>query len=104
MQKEYTRLPNEKVYAVGEYYKGAKHDVAIFIKRLNLHMDMLKRNDGSGFCSVIADKRYQGREGYIGMIIPKKGYELCSADERRNRNIGRVRIICENYYGRLKKL
>lgn len=38
------------------------------------------------------------------MIIPKKGNDLNVSDERRNRAIGRVRIICENFYGRMKKL
>ncbi|KAM0675328.1 hypothetical protein GVAV_001153 [Gurleya vavrai] len=38
------------------------------------------------------------------MILPKKGKNLQLIDIKLNKKIGSVRIICENYYGRIKKL
>ena len=49
------------------------------------------------------DKWYQGAENLIRAIIPNKGKNPSKEDELRNKKIARNRIICENFYGRMKK-
>ena len=50
------------------------------------------------------DKGYQGAVDLIRAIIPNKGKNLSKEDKLRNKKIARNRIICENFYGRMKKL
>ena len=52
---------------------------------------------------MLADKGYQGASGVLRAILPKKG-SLSLIDEQHNRRVAYDRIICENFYGRMKIL
>ena len=52
----------------------------------------------------MADKGYQGAVEFIRAILPNKGKTLSREDQTRNKKIAKNRIICENFYGRMKKL
>lgn len=54
--------------------------------------------------ALLADKGYQGVSDLIRAIIPTKGDNISKEDTLRNKEIARNRIICENFYGRMKKL
>jgi hypothetical protein len=53
---------------------------------------------------IDADKGYQGAVELLRAILPNKGKELSREDTNRNKKIAKNRIVCENFYGRMKKL
>eukprot|EP01121_Diplochlamys_sp_Union-15-3_P021641 TRINITY_DN8865_c0_g1_i1.p1 TRINITY_DN8865_c0_g1~~TRINITY_DN8865_c0_g1_i1.p1 ORF type:complete len:154 (+),score=7.40 TRINITY_DN8865_c0_g1_i1:59-520(+) len=53
--------------------------------------------------ALMADKAYGGAEKRIRMITPIKTPKNVH-DRTLNNRIGSVRVICENYYGRMKVL
>lgn len=68
---------------------------------------MADPEQGQDRWALLADKGYAGAEAYVRAIIPKKAYAthpLSAMDIAENRNISRARIVCENFYGRLKGL
>ena len=74
------------------------------MKNLATYKALLKKGESSGSYKILADKGYEGARTYIPAILPKKGLTLTSQENRENKKIGSCRIICENYYGRLKSL
>ena len=54
--------------------------------------------------ALLADKGYQGATEKIRAILPSKGKDLSREENTRNKKIAKNRIICENFYGRMKKL
>lgn len=57
--------------------------------------------------ALIADKGYAGANALLRAIIPKKArpnQRLSAEDTVCNQRLASARIICENFYGRLKGL
>ncbi|GMF31977.1 unnamed protein product [Phytophthora fragariaefolia] len=55
-------------------------------------------------CGVLVDKGYQGAEGIIRTIQPKRkprGSELSNQDVARNRLVSSDRVLVENFFGRV---
>ena len=63
---------------------------------------LLKNTYGNAW-ALLADRGYQGAASVLRAILPKKG-KLTLVDEAQNKKIAHDRIICENFYGRLKML
>ena len=63
---------------------------------------LLKNKYGNAW-ALLADRGYQGATSVLRAILPKKG-KLTLSDEAQNKRIAHDRIICENFYGRLKML
>ena len=109
---------NGSAMFVSDVYAGSVHDFSIFKDNVSVYKEFLKKrtNDGNiedkgelkdqypSLWSAIADKGYQGAIELLRMILPKKGKKLKREDIERNKKISKNRIICENFYGRLKKL
>ncbi|GMF42198.1 unnamed protein product [Phytophthora fragariaefolia] len=96
---------------------GSKSDVTLFLERKDVHMEMLQKNvkeleienNGEGAAQhpiqwgVLVDKGYQGAEGIIRTIQPKRkprGSELSRQDVARNRLVSSDRVLVENVFGR----
>jgi len=52
------------------------------------------------YWGVLMDKAYVGAEERVRAIIPKKNPQT-QTETSRNEKIGRDRVMCENYYGRM---
>ncbi len=86
-------------------YSGSRHDFDIFKSTIDKFASLYKKPDGS-YYKLIADKGYIGPStiSNVGIITPmRESDHLTVEDYARNRLIGSVRVICENYYGRLKQ-
>lgn len=105
VKKEYGHLPNGKVAFVSKFYPGSKHDYNIFLNNITIYKNFLRKNNGNNeYWKIMADKGYEGANTHIPSVLPKKGTNLTSSDIRENSRISRCRIICENFYGRMKVL
>ncbi|POM79802.1 Lamin-like protein, partial [Phytophthora palmivora] len=97
---------------------GSKSDLTMFLDRKAVHMDMLQKtmeeleieDNGEGGAQhplqwgVLVDKGYQGSEGSIRTIQPKRkprGSELSHQDVARNRLVSSDRVLVENFFGRV---
>ncbi|GMF24074.1 unnamed protein product [Phytophthora fragariaefolia] len=95
---------------------GSKSDVNLFLKRMDVHVEMLQKNveeleiegNGEGAAQhpiqwgVLVDKGNQGAEGVIRTIQPKRkprGSELSHQDVARNRLVSSDRVLVENFFG-----
>ena len=77
---------------------GSEHDKSIFDK--NIHF--FKQNFTSNF-KILADKGYQDDSSNL-LVTPVKGnfYTLKPEQLKYNEDLGKIRILIENYFGRLK--
>ena len=115
---EVAHLPDGKAVLISDLYGGSVHDFSIFKDNVEIYKDFLskkssdKKIDDNGelktkypkLWALLADKGYQGASDLIRAIIPTKGDNISKDDTLRNKKIARNRIICENFYGRMKKL
>lgn len=105
------------VIFISDPHPGARHDFTVFQESVAKHRVFIlkKPNDlaivdpeqGQDRWALLADKGYVGAEAYVRAIIPKKayaGHPLNAMEIAENRSISSARIICENFYGRLKGL
>lgn len=99
-------MPNGLVCFVSRFVYGSMHDFNLFKTNLNNYYKpfLQKESAPDQYWSIMADKGYQGAAEFIPSVLPTKGTSLTSAEQARNTSIGAARIICENYYGRLKVL
>ena len=65
---------------------------------------MLKKKNGEGYWNMLGDKGYDGGNKHINIITPHKGKNIPQNELKMNKKIGTARIVCENFYGRMKKL
>jgi hypothetical protein len=115
---EVGHAPNGLAMFVGDTHAGSVHDFTIFKEKVDVYRDFLhKRPDDHNMADdgemheeypdswvMMVDKGYQGIAEWVRAVIPKKGRRLERADVNRNKLIAKNRIICENFYGRMKKL
>ena len=115
---EVAHLPNGLAVFVGDTYAGSVHDFTIFKDNIEIYEKFLEKkgsdmnvNDQGELkdkypkhWALLADKGYQGASEKIRAILPSKGTNLSREENVRNKKIAKNRIICENFYGRMKKL
>ena len=102
---------------VSEPYPGARHDFIIFRESVAKYREFLeKRVDEEDFddpeqsqahWALLADKGYTGAEAYLRALIPKKPTTLRALTAQEiayNERLSSARVICENFYGRMKGL
>ena len=106
---------------LSDHEPGSTSDLSLLLKRVQVHRRMLsktaedRRNQDQGegchefpeYWAVLLDKGYQGSEGALRSIRPKKkpkGRPLDRLDEQRNKDVSSDRVIVENYFGRLCSL
>jgi IS5 family transposase len=62
---------------------------------------------GQANWALLADKGYVGAQKYVRALIPKKALPrrpLSETDLQNNRRLNSARVVCENFYGRMKGL
>jgi hypothetical protein len=115
---EVGHAPNGLAMFVSDVYAGSVHDFTIFKDKLGVYRAFLEKkadeatipDDGEqqdeypDSWALMVDKGYQGVCDLTRAVLPTRGRRLSHADRQRNLKIARNRIICENFYGRLKKL
>ncbi len=112
---ESMHLPNGRCVALSSYYPGSVHDKSVFDRRVAGYNQMLAKVPGDQVLddepgqiqwAILLDKGYQGAADVCRVIIPIKGQddELTPQQQQHNRNVAHDRVICENFYGRLKVL
>jgi DDE superfamily endonuclease len=102
---------------VSKPHPGARHDFSIFHENVRLYKDLLEKRPGEEALldpaieqtswALLADKGYLGAEALLRAIIPKKALpnrRLSAEDLSWNQRLSSARVICENFYGRLKGL
>ena len=105
VKKEYGHLPNGQVCFISKFYPGSKHDFHVFLDNKEIYKTFLLKHDSvSDFWKLMADKGYEGAGDHIPCILPKRGTNFSTSEMRENIRISNSRIICENFYGRLKTL
>jgi hypothetical protein len=98
-------------------HPGAHHDFVIFQESVPFYRAFLEKELGDehlldpepGQTSwvLLADKGYTGANEFVRALIPKKalpGRSLSEAENLSNRRLSCARVICENFYGRMKGL
>ena len=115
---EVAHLPNGLAVFISDTYAGSVHDFSIFKDNLEIYEKFLEKkgsdmntNDQGELkdrypkhWALLVDKGYQGASEKIRAILPTKGKDLSREENARNKKIAKNRIICENFYGRMKKL
>lgn len=118
LKTETAHLPNGQVAFISETYGGSVHDFTIFKDNVEIYKEFLQKKGQDNkikdvgelkekypkMWALMADKGYQGASELLRAILPEKGDELTEEDKVRNKKIAKNRIICENFYGRMKKL
>ena len=111
-------LPNGILVFVGDTYAGSVHDFSIFKDNIEIYKSFLEKKgyehkvEDKGELkqkypkswALMADKGYQGASDLMRAIIPVKGKDVSKEDNMRNKKLAKSRVICENFYGRMKKL
>jgi len=92
---------------------GSVHDVTIARETIDDLTRLLQKTeaeaedtDEEDTWAFMGDSGYQGLQHTVRAVLPQKrrpGHELTRAQKRFNTNLSSVRVVCENYYGRLKK-
>ena len=94
---------NGRLMHLSKVVHGSIHDFALF-KDTNVHVEF-KRSFGNN-AGILVDKGYTGIKNYIPQsVVPKKkpkNGSLTYEESERNKQIGKARIIIENFYGRAK--
>lgn len=115
---EIAHAPNGLAMFVGASKPGSIHDFSIFQDNVETYNEFLKKKAEDRTITdrgelrakypnqwaLMADKGYQGAAELCRAILPKKGRNLTDEDDERNDRIASDRVICENFYGRMKKL
>jgi hypothetical protein len=115
---EVAHLPNGLAIFISDTYAGSVHDFTIFKDNVEGYKTFLEKkssdhkvedkgelkNKYPKHWALMADKGYQGAVELLRAILPCKGKEITKEDTLRNKKIAKNRIICENFYGRMKKL
>ena len=115
---EIAHLPNGLAVFISDTYAGSIHDFTLFKDNVEVYKTFLEKKtldqrvEDKGelktkypkHWAMMMDKGYQGAVELIRAIIPNKGKNPSNDDELRNKKIARNRIICENFYGRMKKM
>jgi hypothetical protein len=96
---------------------GVRHDFSIFQDSIPVYRDFLLKRpgdealddpiEGQTSWALLADKGSMGANGLVRPIIPKKALpnrRLSTGDIIANERLAGARVICENFYGRLKGL
>jgi hypothetical protein len=126
LKRELAHLPNGvsvyliyvgSVAFVSKPHPGARHDFTIFQENLPWYRDLLQKKPGEETFvdlvanqtswALLADKGYLGAGALLRAIIPKKNLphqRLSAEDTIYNQRLSSARVICENFYGRLKGL
>jgi DDE superfamily endonuclease len=126
IKREYAHMPNGIFFAkkslgvavhVSKPHPGAHHDFVIFQESVSFYRTFLEKELGDEHLpdpeplqanwALLADKGYIGANEFVRALIPRKalpGRSLGEADNLSNRRLSSARVICENYYGRLKGL
>lgn len=98
-------------------YPAARHDFILFQASVPTYRQFLEKEPGDELLfdpeqnrdqwALLADKGYAGAESYLRALIPIKSstYRPLSPDELAyNHELSSARVVCENFYGRLKGL
>ena len=83
---------------------GARHDFDIFNETLPSFSEDFKKSEEI-YYNIMADLGYIGQTVVQGMklITPKKNiHNITHSDREQNKEIAKKRIVCENFYGRMK--
>jgi hypothetical protein len=119
IKRELAHLPNGQCIFISKMHPGAVHDFTIFQEQVLVYLPFLEKQPdetsfpdpvlGEARWALMADKGYTGAERHCRAILPWKrnrrgGRVSPSALAARNRGISRDRIICDNFYGRMKTL
>jgi hypothetical protein len=96
---------------------GARHDFVIFQESVPTYREFLLKKPGEQIFgdpvagqtswALLADKGYAGADALLRAITPKKALpnrRLSVEDAISNQKLSSIRVICENFYGRLKGL
>lgn len=102
---------------ISDPYPGARHDFALFQGSVSKYRDFLAKEPGDELLedldrgqdqwALLADKGYIGAEAYLRALIPKKSTAarpLTPEEMAYNQRLSNARVICENFYGRMKGL
>jgi DDE superfamily endonuclease len=125
IKRELAHMPNGKirhfilgmVAFVSEPHPGAKHDFSVFQESIAKYQEFLEKRPGEEHIedpdqgqdrwALLADKGYVGAGAYVRALIPKKttsNNPLSIEDLASNHVLSSSRVICENFYGRMKTL
>jgi len=116
IKTEVTHARNGRAMFYSAHVPGSIHDYNLFsqsdrlekLRAFLLKSTSDKRLEDTGelsekyrlFWAVLMDKAYVGAEERVRAIIPKKAPQN-QAENNRNERVGRERVMCENYYGRM---
>jgi hypothetical protein len=102
---------------VSDPYPGARHDFILFQASSEQYKRFLEKEPGDELLTdpgrsqtswaLLADKGYSGAEAYVRALIPKKctvARPHTPEELAYNQRLSTARVICENFYGRLKGL
>ena len=92
-----------KVIALSNCYPAATHDLEIYKQEIDTISSLIDNKERYG---VMGDKGYTGANGFgnIKVNTPFKRSPRMTLDQQgHNRELARWRVICKNYYGRLKR-
>ena len=84
-------------------HAGAKHDLNIFTDTVPIIQAILK--DPNFSWSLLADKGYVGSNALEGVNVhvPNKSTDILQLyDEKDSQDLSEQRVLCENFYGRVK--
>jgi len=117
IKTEITHARNGRAMMYSNHVHGSKHDYSVFISRVDIHKKYLTKvhtdrtltDDGALqkqfplMWAMLCDKGYTGAENHIRAIIPVHSPNA-NEEQTQNRKIGKARVLCENYYGRMVSL
>lgn len=119
VKRETAHIPNGSCVFVSDMFPGSVHDFTIFLRQLPVYQAFLRKEEGErgnldqgsrpNSWSIMADKGYTGADRHCNAVLPwrvnRRGEQITQASLRtRNTSIARNRIICENFYGRMKTI
>ena len=114
--------PNGKARYLSPLYPGLFHNMKIFKKHVDKHLERLVKDDldakesndlsvddkdNRNMWAALLDKGYEGLHKYGRFLTPKKKTaqrDLDSDDKKKNNRIENDRVIVENFFGRLKTI
>ena len=98
-------------------HPGAHHDFVVFQESVTFYRAFLEKEFGDehlpdpeptqAYWAILADKGYTGAGEFVRSLIPRKalpGRPLSEFDVLNNNRLSSARVICENFYGRMKGL
>lgn len=118
LKVESVHYPNgQAALAPSAHHPGSVHYYSIFLSNRKRYADILEKNRFDAEITDVAelhdeyprhwasvwDNAYQGASEHIRAFVIKKG-QLSPEEEERNLKLLKIRVIAENFYGRLKSL